>query len=226
MHIFGCLVSVLNLEKELKDKLKPRGKMGRFLGYPEGTTGYKVLLETGRVIISSDVIFYDDTVLTYNASIFQGGPPAKDNLPEIIPTRSRPPLNQKVLSGPPAAEENTAACYPNLSFLDKAEIDEESEYSDTVQVISDPTEPNPVKDVQENSLQDQGNSLEDSGRPSADCPLPSSPSHAVSHTSFDPITVPTGIEPVTPKETEQDQNEKAGGEREEDRRQEWRQGGR
>jgi hypothetical protein len=71
MHPFGCMVTVLNLEKELHDKLKPRGKIGKFLGYPDSTTGYQVLLETGKLVTSSDVIFYDDTILQTNLKMFQ-----------------------------------------------------------------------------------------------------------------------------------------------------------
>ena len=32
---------------------------GRFIGYPAGTKGYKILLDSGRVIISRDVMFLE-----------------------------------------------------------------------------------------------------------------------------------------------------------------------
>jgi hypothetical protein len=92
MHTFGCMVAVLNLEKELHDKLKPRGRMGKFLGYPEDTTGYKILLGTGKMVTSSDVLFYDETILKFNSQLFQENPQLKDNLPAYP---------KKVVSPPP-----------------------------------------------------------------------------------------------------------------------------
>jgi hypothetical protein len=107
MHAFGCMVSVLNLEKELQDKLKPRGRMGKFLGYPEDTTGYKILLGSGKIVISSDVIFYDDTILKYNDHLFQGDIQVRDNLPDFPdtnPGRSQTVIQRNLDSSIPLPE--------------------------------------------------------------------------------------------------------------------------
>ena len=43
--------------KPLRTKLNDTSEPGRFIGYPAGTKGYKILLNTGKVIISRDVTF-------------------------------------------------------------------------------------------------------------------------------------------------------------------------
>jgi hypothetical protein len=70
MHIFGCRVSVLNSAPALKSKLVPRSKLGYFLGYPTDTAGYRVLLDNGKVVESSDIIFFDNTVLASDIKFF------------------------------------------------------------------------------------------------------------------------------------------------------------
>ena len=46
--------------KALRNKLEPTSEVGRFIGYPEGTKGYKIMLDNGAIIISRDVIFVED----------------------------------------------------------------------------------------------------------------------------------------------------------------------
>ena len=43
--------------KALRHKLEDTSEPGRFIGYPAGTKGYKILLDSGRTIISRDVKF-------------------------------------------------------------------------------------------------------------------------------------------------------------------------
>lgn len=45
--------------KALRNKLEPTSESGRFIGYPEGTKGYKILLDNGTIIISRDVTFVE-----------------------------------------------------------------------------------------------------------------------------------------------------------------------
>ena len=45
------------IPKPLRTKLDDTSEPGRFIGYPAGTKGYKILLDTGKVIISRDVTF-------------------------------------------------------------------------------------------------------------------------------------------------------------------------
>ncbi|PRW61567.1 Retrovirus-related Pol poly from transposon TNT 1-94 isoform B [Chlorella sorokiniana] len=45
------------IPKPLRTKLDDTSEPGRFIGYPAGTKGYKILLNTGKVIISRDVTF-------------------------------------------------------------------------------------------------------------------------------------------------------------------------
>jgi hypothetical protein len=58
LRIFGARVYTLT-PKELRTKLESTSKHGRFIGYPVGTKGYKILLDTGRIIISRDVRFVE-----------------------------------------------------------------------------------------------------------------------------------------------------------------------
>ncbi|KAI3435603.1 hypothetical protein D9Q98_001666 [Chlorella vulgaris] len=43
--------------KQLRNKLESVSQPGRFIGYPSGTKGYKILLDSGDTVISRDVIF-------------------------------------------------------------------------------------------------------------------------------------------------------------------------
>ena len=58
LRTFGIHVYALT-PKELRNKLEPTSERGRFIGYPAGTKGYKILLDTGRIIISRDVRFVE-----------------------------------------------------------------------------------------------------------------------------------------------------------------------
>jgi hypothetical protein len=60
MKVFGCLTYYWNTDTE-GDKLEMRGKPGVFLGYLQGTKGYKILdIGTGKIIVSRDVKFYEE----------------------------------------------------------------------------------------------------------------------------------------------------------------------
>lgn len=56
LRTFGARAFALT-PKPLRDKLEPTSEPGRFIGYPAGTKGYKILLNNGRTTISRDVIF-------------------------------------------------------------------------------------------------------------------------------------------------------------------------
>ena len=58
MRIFGAKAYAL-VPKELRRKLDDHSELGRFIGYPENTKGYKVLLPSGKVIVSADVVFVE-----------------------------------------------------------------------------------------------------------------------------------------------------------------------
>lgn len=45
-----------HVPKQLRSKLDDTSQPGRFLGYPSGTKGFKILLDNGKIIISRDVI--------------------------------------------------------------------------------------------------------------------------------------------------------------------------
>ena len=58
LRTFGARVYALT-PKQLRNKLEDTSEPGRFIGYPAGTKGYKILLNDGRVIISRDVTFVE-----------------------------------------------------------------------------------------------------------------------------------------------------------------------
>ena len=59
LHRFGGRVTVMKNKSGLK-KLDYRSSEGRFLGYPQNTPGYRILLDSGKVVESSDVLFMDE----------------------------------------------------------------------------------------------------------------------------------------------------------------------
>jgi hypothetical protein len=59
LRTFGARAYALT-PKPLRNKLEDTSELGRFLGYPAGTKGYKILLDNGRIIISRDVTFVED----------------------------------------------------------------------------------------------------------------------------------------------------------------------
>lgn len=56
LRVFGARVYALT-PKQLRNKLEDTSEPGRFIGYPANTKGYKILLDSGRIIISRDVTF-------------------------------------------------------------------------------------------------------------------------------------------------------------------------
>ena len=63
LRTFGARVYALT-PKQLRNKLEPTSKPGRFIGYPAGTKGYKILLDSGGIIISRDVTFVEQSGTT------------------------------------------------------------------------------------------------------------------------------------------------------------------
>nr|GEV82523.1 integrase, catalytic core [Tanacetum cinerariifolium] len=57
LRIFGCLAYFKNTNTK-GDKFEERGKPGVFLGYPQGTKGYKIYdIESKKIVVSRDVLF-------------------------------------------------------------------------------------------------------------------------------------------------------------------------
>jgi hypothetical protein len=97
MYIFGCKVSVLNSAHALKSKLSQRGKLGYFIGYPVNTTGYRILLDTGNVLESSNVLFFERTILDLTANFLTDSKSVKKKgMPEIIPYRVKEEVSQQL----------------------------------------------------------------------------------------------------------------------------------
>ena len=69
MHVFGCRATVLSVKPKLT-KLGPKSTEGLFLGYSSSSPGYRILLNTGVIVESSDVLFLDSTVLKRNYDHF------------------------------------------------------------------------------------------------------------------------------------------------------------
>lgn len=60
LRTFGARAWALT-PKALRNKLDPVSEPGRLVGYPANTKGYKILLDSGRIIISRDVTFDETT---------------------------------------------------------------------------------------------------------------------------------------------------------------------
>ena len=67
--------------KALRSKLDDTSEPGRFIGYPANTKGYKILLSTGRIITSRDVIFNEGCGDDGTPSGGQGIPSGLDRAP-------------------------------------------------------------------------------------------------------------------------------------------------
>jgi hypothetical protein len=65
-----CLLTDASLSFGIWANLVPRSKLGYFLGYPRNTIGYRILLDSGKVVETSDVLFFDSTVLDQDSNFF------------------------------------------------------------------------------------------------------------------------------------------------------------
>lgn len=68
LRTFGARVYALT-PKPLRNKLDDTSEPGRFIGYPAGTKGYKILLENGRCVISRDVVFIEPSGATGSTAL-------------------------------------------------------------------------------------------------------------------------------------------------------------
>ncbi|KAD4888928.1 hypothetical protein E3N88_21001 [Mikania micrantha] len=60
MRVFGCLSYYRNTNTK-GDKFEPRGMPGVFIGYPQGTKGYKIYdMESRKIVVSRDVRFIEN----------------------------------------------------------------------------------------------------------------------------------------------------------------------
>jgi transposase InsO family protein len=63
LRVFGCTVYSLINSKERK-KLDARSERGRLIGYEEGTKGWKILLDDGRVVVRRHCYFDETRIVT------------------------------------------------------------------------------------------------------------------------------------------------------------------
>ena len=87
LRTFGTRAYIV-LPKQLRsDKLSETSERGRFLGYPAGTKGWRILLDNGSVTVSRDVIFSDESASpTGSVTIQDPYPPSEDNDEVEVPT--------------------------------------------------------------------------------------------------------------------------------------------
>ena len=95
--------------KALRHKLDNTSAPGRFIGYPPGTKGYKILLENGRIIISRDVKFLE--------SSSGQQPPPVDDTDTLEPPENLDPVGAEeaaddLMLPPPADSAGTSARPP------------------------------------------------------------------------------------------------------------------
>lgn len=94
LRTFGARVYVVT-PKELRNKLDSTSEAGRFIGYPSGTKGYKILLDSGRVIVSRDLTFVEmpsikPTPTTKHEDV-ETSDEEEDNEPEDMDADDAPP---------------------------------------------------------------------------------------------------------------------------------------
>ena len=71
LRIFGC-VSYIHIPKELRKKLDPKSEKCIFLGYPDGTKGYKLYnLNTLRFTRSQSIFFCENEFHDWNEKVDQ-----------------------------------------------------------------------------------------------------------------------------------------------------------
>ena len=81
MRIFGAEAYAL-IPKQLRRKLDNHSDPGRVVGYPAATKGYRVLLPSGKVIVSADVVFVED--VGFSDTPAEGAkPPDKPDILEV-----------------------------------------------------------------------------------------------------------------------------------------------
>ena len=82
LHVFGSKVTVMILERKRK-KLDNRSQEGIFVGYPDNTAGYRIKLPSDQIIESSDVAFFEESVLQREFRHFH---PIEDFLGDNLPS--------------------------------------------------------------------------------------------------------------------------------------------
>ena len=98
LRTFGARAYAL-IPKQLRSKLDSVSQPGRFIGYPSGSKGYKLLLDNGSINISRDVIF-NETPQVSQASLGTGSTPMR----EVVPLSDSPEDSEAVgAHGAPAA---------------------------------------------------------------------------------------------------------------------------
>jgi transposase InsO family protein len=87
LRVFGSTVYA-HVPKELRKKLDPLSQKGIFVGYEANSKAYRILLDTGKMIVSRDVIFDENASLKSQADI-QPPETVEWNLDDETPTRER-----------------------------------------------------------------------------------------------------------------------------------------
>ena len=92
MRTFGC-TAYARIPDEYRKKLDSRSAKGIFLGYEPASKAYRILLDTGKMVISRDVIFDESTsTLEWNT---------EPEEPSATPTPSVPPPEEPPRVEPP-----------------------------------------------------------------------------------------------------------------------------
>ena len=66
LRVFGC-VSYVHIHSQLRKKLDPKSEKSIFIGYPDGTKGYKLYsLKSEKFLHSKSVLFHEDEFLTFD----------------------------------------------------------------------------------------------------------------------------------------------------------------
>lgn len=79
-RVFGA-TAYAHTPKDLRDKLQPHSRKGRFVGYDDLRKGYRILLDGNKeVIISRDVLFFEeDSSTSKDVAKEEGDPPDGDS---------------------------------------------------------------------------------------------------------------------------------------------------
>lgn len=99
LRVFGARTYSL-IPKQLRtSKLDTVSQPGRFIGYPSGSKGYKLLLDDGSIIISRDVIFNESTQVSDPGSNSIGSLPLR----EVVPISPGDSDSEEQPAAPPGA---------------------------------------------------------------------------------------------------------------------------
>ncbi|KAJ9552385.1 hypothetical protein OSB04_016430 [Centaurea solstitialis] len=116
MRVFGCLTYYRSNETK-GDKFEERGRPGVFLGYPQGTKGYKIFdMEKGKIILSRDTKFHEEIFPFLTNSIQESG--ELDDVFNVEPTKFIPEeeneCQSEELEGGQRIEHTSPSSHPEI----------------------------------------------------------------------------------------------------------------